>query len=376
MVRGAGARGADFPLVVALHARGGDAAAAVAAARGIFGDGPDVIALQAARPCNPLQSNLRSETAYAGFSWYLGETPEQPEAASFGDALAQVELFAFSLSRPFVLFGEGQGAVLAMTLALYAPERLEGVVARGGGLPRIHGWDPPSPSLTDVSFIVSDVDEDAQQAATRTFAARGARVIRSAAEMIGALLLVALTALPSPAASAGPQPASTGAPAIAAEAAEGTCNATCHTSFAPNPDTVGALTVEGVPSQYEAGKTYTLTVKLSHKDGLRWGFQMTAIAMKDGSGAGEFNVTDPATTQVLSAMSGTRSYVEHSYGGTAIGKAGGTSWTFGWKAPATSAGKVAFYAAGNVANADGSNQGDRIYTPSPKPIAESIPAGG
>lgn len=266
--------------------------------------------------------------------------------------------------------------MLAMTLALYAPERLQGVVARGGGLPRIDGWDPPSPSLTDVSFIVSDVDEEVQQAATRTFAARGARVIRSAAELAGALLLVVLTALPSPAASAGPQPASTGAPAIGSEAAEGTCNATCHTSFAPNPDTAGSLTVDGIPAQYEAGKTYAFTVRLAHKDGLRWGFQMTAIAMKDGSGAGEFVVTDPATTQVLYPMSGTRTYVEHSYGGTAIGHAGGTSWTFGWTAPAASAGKVAFFAAGNVANADGSNQGDRIYTPSPKPIAESSPAGG
>jgi hypothetical protein len=97
---------------------------------------------------------------------------------------------------------------------------------------------------------------------------------------------------------------------------------------------------------------------------------MTAIAMKDGAGAGEFVATDPATTMVLAAMTGTRSYIEQGYGGTAIGQKGGTTWTFDWKAPATDVGKVGFFAAVNVGNADGSNQGDRVYSRSPLPLVE------
>jgi hypothetical protein len=168
----------------------------------------------------------------------------------------------------------------------------------------------------------------------------------------------------------------TGVPALGAEAAEGLC-VQCHNSFPLNPDSIGSIAVEGVPPNYQPGHSYTLTVRVSHTDAaaLRWGFQMTAVAMKDGAGAGEFIATDAATTQVLAAMSGSRSYIEHAYNGTAIGQAGGNAWTFEWKAPATDVGRIGFFAAGNVANADGSNQGDRVYSHSPLPIAETQPGG-
>lgn len=203
------------------------------------------------------------------------------------------------------------------------------------------------------------------------------RTFRSQATLAVIAMATVLTAARSThAASAGPQPAMTGVPALGAEAAEGTCTA-CHNSFALNPDGAGSIVLEGVPATYEPGRAYTLTVRVANNDpaSLRWGFQMTAVAMKDGSGAGEFLATDAATTQVLTAMSGTRSYIEHSYGGTAIGQAGGNAWTFEWKAPAAEAGRIGFFAAGNVANADGSNQGDRVYTRSPQPIAETKAAG-
>lgn len=191
-------------------------------------------------------------------------------------------------------------------------------------------------------------------------------------EFVAALLLGAFAATGAFAASAGPQPSMTGTPAIGAEPAEGTC-VQCHNSFAVNPDQDGVLTLEGVPAKYEPGKTYTLTVRISNKDAtrLRWGFQMTAIAMKDGAGAGAFTATDAGTTQVLESMTNTRTYIEHNYGGTAIGQAGGNSWTFDWTAPKSDVGKVGFFAASNSANADGSNQGDRIYTKSPEPLAVS-----
>lgn len=205
--------------------------------------------------------------------------------------------------------------------------------------------------------------------------ARAARPGRSAAASAVALLAATLlAATPARAASIGPQPGMTGAPGAGAEPPEGLC-VSCHTSFPVNPDALGKVTLEGVPDRYEAGRAYTLTMRVSHPDAaaLRWGFQLTAVAAKDGSGAGEFVATDAATTQVLASMSGTRTYVCHSYGGTAIGQAGGNAWTFEWKAPATTTGPVAFYGAANAANADGSNQGDRIYTKSPAPLAETKP---
>ena len=98
-----GTSGARLPLLVALHARGGDARAECDRVRTLFGPEPDIVALQAARPCNPMQSDLRAVAEYAGFSWYLGSEPSRPEAASFGDALAQIELFTRGPRRPFVL---------------------------------------------------------------------------------------------------------------------------------------------------------------------------------------------------------------------------------------------------------------------------------
>lgn len=190
--------------------------------------------------------------------------------------------------------------------------------------------------------------------------------------LLAAMMLEAATAW---AVSSGPQPAMTGAPALGDQAAEGICTS-CHNSSALNPDQDGTLSVQGVPEQYVPGQAYSLTVSISHKDAsvLRWGFQMTAIALESGEGAGEFLATDAATTQVLAAMSGSRSYVEHAYGGTAIGQTGAASWTFQWKAPAAAIGPVGFFAAANAANADGSNQGDRIYSSSPEPLARTAPA--
>jgi predicted esterase len=155
-VASAGRSGADFPVVIALHARGRDASTDVDRVRGLFGDGPDVVALQAARPCNPMQSNLQSVAAYAGFSWYLGDDPAHPEAASFGDALAQIDGFTSRIEQPFVIAGNEQGAVLALTLALYAPPRLVGVHSAGGSVAIIPGWEPPELRLDGLDVLDED----------------------------------------------------------------------------------------------------------------------------------------------------------------------------------------------------------------------------
>lgn len=206
-------------------------------------------------------------------------------------------------------------------------------------------------------------------AAATTVAFAGRAIFLSTAPLFLAALLMPGTAH---AASAGPQPSMTGVPAIGKEAAEGTC-VQCHNNFPVNPDQDGVLTVEGVPAKYEPGKTYALTLRIANKDAtrMRWGFQMTAIAMKDGEGAGVFTATDAGTTQVIESMMNSRTYIEHNINGTAIGQAGGNSWTFDWTAPKTDVGKVGFFAASNCANADGSNQGDRVYTKSPEPVAVS-----
>jgi hypothetical protein len=170
-----GERADRLPVVVYFHERGGDAASALTDARALFGRGPDIVAPQAARPCNPFQSNLRAAPRYAGFSWYLGENPSRPEAASFGDALAQLELVARDLGRPFLLAGSGQGAVLAVTLALFAPGGLAGVHARGAALPDLDGWPFPLAMLPAVELALVGLDPQSGADAVAVFTRREAR---------------------------------------------------------------------------------------------------------------------------------------------------------------------------------------------------------
>ena len=178
--RETGRDGDALPLVVALHCRGGDAAEALRAARGLFGDRADLVAPQAARPCNPFQSNLRAAAGYEGFSWYLGNDPERPEAASFGDALAQLDLFVSALARPFVLSGEGQGTALAMALALHAPEGIAGVHACSAAVPSIDGWQLPVVMLDGIGFLLADPDATRVSRARALLAERRAAVVQVA----------------------------------------------------------------------------------------------------------------------------------------------------------------------------------------------------
>jgi predicted esterase len=177
IARESGRDGAAMPIVVALHRRGGDATEALATARRLFGDRADIVAPQAARPCNPFQSNLRAASGYEGFSWYLGGDPERPEAASFGDALAQLDACARQLGRSFVLSGEGQGAALAIALGLHAPEGLVGVHAFLGGVPSIDGWRLPVATLEHVEFLLADLEESRAADARAVLTGRRAIVV-------------------------------------------------------------------------------------------------------------------------------------------------------------------------------------------------------
>ena len=190
--------------------------------------------------------------------------------------------------------------------------------------------------------------------------------------------LAALALAPAVAAlasSTGPQPGTTGVPKGGGFPAEPVCTA-CHTGFPLNSDGRGTLTLSGVPERYRPGQRYALTLELRHPDDdrRRWGFQVTAVSASRWTGAGEFVITDLPNTELIRGTVAGRSYVSHSYYGTGVGEAGGRRWTFDWIAPPAATGRVAFFAAGNASNLDGSKEGDRIYSPSPNPIAVTAPA--
>jgi len=92
----------------------------------------------------------------------------------------------------------------------------------------------------------------------------------------------------------------------------------------------------------------------------RWGFQMTAIDSNGGTAGSFTSLADDTQTKTGGPLG--RQYIEHTQFGTALGTSGGHSWQVKWTAPGTDLGTVRFYAAGNAANGDGTNQQDYIYT--------------
>ncbi len=161
----------------------------------------------------------------------------------------------------------------------------------------------------------------------------------------------------------------TGAPAIGGKPAESTC-AGCHGDFALNT-APGSIQVFGAPTYFQPGITYRLTVQdnctltAGSPNPLVWGFEMTAVKMSDGTGAGTWaNVTGQGTS--IAAGSGslaTRSYIRFNTVNYA-GSASPVSWQVDWTAPAAGTGSVSFYAVGVAGDGDGGTGGDYVYTTS------------
>jgi hypothetical protein len=156
--------------------------------------------------------------------------------------------------------------------------------------------------------------------------------------------------------AAGPPAGRTGAPG------EATC-VQCHTGTLNSG--AGSVAIEGVPDVYEPGQEYTLTVRVSHPDRRRWGFQITALDAQNRP-AGTLGLVNRNLTRAANGTGGQqgRTYVEHTAQGTFAGQPSGASWEVRWTAPAQDIGQVTFYAAGNAANNNNASSGDNIYTTS------------
>ena len=135
----------------------------------------------------------------------------------------------------------------------------------------------------------------------------------------------------------GPDPSYTGAPPVASKIGELNCT-WCHTpSNGNNLNTPGgAVEILGLPKSYEAGRTYTLTVRL-HSDstvadtGRKWGFEMTAVRASDGAGSGIFLLPNGDSLDIRPGELApflSRSYVEHTDFGTRVSLGGPVTWTF------------------------------------------------
>lgn len=175
--------------------------------------------------------------------------------------------------------------------------------------------------------------------------------VRMCALILGIETVLAATAV---AHSGGPRPAFTGG------FQEATCTR-CHTTYPVDAGRRlgGAFAVEGVPARYEPGRTYLLTVRISHPGQVRWGFQ---LAVRYADSQGQAGVLAPVDAHAqLKEASGIQ-YAEHTERGTREDHVDGpVEFLVNWTAP-EAPGTVVFNAAGNAADGSGDPLGDYIYT--------------
>jgi uncharacterized protein (TIGR03437 family) len=117
-------------------------------------------------------------------------------------------------------------------------------------------------------------------------------------------------------------------------------------------------------------------VIVEHPEAMRWGFQITAREVSDETKqAGTFQTS--GEVQVICANASpapcggsVAEFAEHTAAATTTGQNGRKVFNVEWTPPASEVGRIIFYAAGNAANNDGTNAGDRIYTTSAEVLAQ------
>lgn len=151
--------------------------------------------------------------------------------------------------------------------------------------------------------------------------------------------------------SGGPPDGRTGSPADGLL----TCNDTeCHNSYPLN--TGSAAFSISAPSSYTLGETLSVSISFGNSSTLKHGFELSALDASNNH-IGTFSSVDgDGNTQTSDG-----NYIKHTSAGSS--QSGNASWSVQWTAPASAVqDPVTFYAAGNEANGNTTNQGDYIYT--------------
>jgi uncharacterized protein (TIGR03437 family) len=188
---------------------------------------------------------------------------------------------------------------------------------------------------------------------------KSSRLVATSACLSGSAVLIFAFAT-------GPDPRHTGAPGDDSKAC---ASSGCHTGTAVNGGGGNVVVSFQNGQTYTPGAQETFTIGITDSRARSYGFQMTARVESDlvDGQAGDFTA---GTQQIVlcdnGSLKGSRGcaanapvqFIEHS------GPFRANTISVQWTAPSTNAGNVHIYVAANAANADGSNNGDHIYTAS------------
>lgn len=165
---------------------------------------------------------------------------------------------------------------------------------------------------------------------------------------------------------------STGAPAgVSGSPGDGNCTE-CHVGTVNSGS--GRVRIEAVDATgYKPGEKLRIRVTIEDSTASRWGFQLSVRAESNPQvSAGKLATVD---NNVRILPGGNQEWATHTLAGTRRGTSSPVSFEVDWTAPETDAGPIVFYAAGNAANGNGLNTGDRIYTSTLRLTAATAAAG-
>lgn len=157
----------------------------------------------------------------------------------------------------------------------------------------------------------------------------------------------------------------------------------CHAGNALNSGAGSVRILLASGAVYIPGVKQRLMVHVADPVQKRWGFELSARLDSDPqkTSAGDFAAVDNQTQTICEdnapkPCATGPTFVTHTSAGTRSGTTGGATFQVDWTPPATNAGTVTLYVAGNAANADGKLTGDFIYTSSVQltPAIPSAPA--
>jgi hypothetical protein len=130
----------------------------------------------------------------------------------------------------------------------------------------------------------------------------------------------------------------------------------------------GRVVVEGVPTNFEAGRRYLLTVTLTRAGMKRAGFQLAARFKDSGAQAGTLTPGPGESERITVASHSGVEYASQQKAGSSVG-GDETRWTIEWTAP-DRGGPVSVHVSANAADGNESADGDYVYTAA----SESSPA--
>ncbi len=132
----------------------------------------------------------------------------------------------------------------------------------------------------------------------------------------------------------------------------------CHSEFELNPEG-GSLEVTGLPTVYESGRRYPLTVVLEGEGMTKGGYQ-AAVRFSLGPRAGQQAgvLVSPDTRSEVRDSVGI-SYGQHTAQGAEVTSRDRIEWTIHWTAPDDTS-RVVLHVSANSANGDASPLGDWV----------------